>query len=189
MPSEVGFATSVLKSPRLGHAAYPAYAALAQVLSAGPLWESIRMRRGAYGAWADADPLEGVFGMASYRDPGPVESWEDFRSALEWAAGPAMDKAEADKGILSTVSADLRPLTPEEKGLVCLRRRLFGVSDELRLQKRQGLLGLDAAALRGAAAALLDAWPDRVQTIFADEIAAKAAAARLPGIAVRRLEL
>jgi Zn-dependent M16 (insulinase) family peptidase len=189
IPSDVGFASAVMRSPRLGREGYAAHTVLASILSTGPLWNDIRMKRGAYGAWADADPLEGTFGLASYRDPGPAASLADFKKALEWAAGPELDQDEADRGILSVVSGDLRPLTPEEKGLSDMKRILFGVSDELRAGKRREMLGLGAGEIRAAARALLDGWGTKVQTVFAGEAAAREAREALPGIETRTLEL
>jgi presequence protease len=189
IPAEVGFASAALRGSRLKDPGYPAETVLASILSSGPLWESVRMRRGAYGAWADADPLEGVFGMASYRDPGPLESLLDFRAALSWASGPGMDREVTDKGILSVVSNDIRPLSPEEKGFVDLKRAIFGVDDESRKRKREGLLSLDPEKVMAAAARVLDGWSSSVQTIVAGEASLPSARTQEAGMVVRKLEL
>ncbi len=189
IPSEVGFASAVTRCSRLKDDSYPAETVLASILGTGPLWESIRMRRGAYGAFADADPLEGVFGMTSYRDPGPVASLEDFRAALSWAAGPGLGRDDAEKGVLAVVSDDLRPLTPEEKGYAVMKRALFGIDDDSRQRKRDGLLSLDAAAIRKAASRVLDGWPRAVQTIVAGESSLDGLPRAVPGMAVRKLDL
>ena len=49
----------------------------------GALWENIRMKGGAYGAFATPDSLEGTFSFSTYRDPSPLRSLEAFSSIIK----------------------------------------------------------------------------------------------------------
>jgi Zn-dependent M16 (insulinase) family peptidase len=152
--SQVGFAAAACRSSRLGESGFGHETVLAHLLSTGPLWEELRVRRGAYGASCAADGLEGAFGFSSYRDPRPVDSLAFFGEALEAAAaslaGPDGD-AEVEEAAVGAVGRDLRPLLPEERGYVDWRRELYGIDDALRQAKRDELLSATAADLARAA--------------------------------------
>jgi presequence protease len=169
LQTEVGYASVVLRSAAIDSLIYASLAVLSTLLSSGYLWEEIRMKKGAYGAWASQDPLEGVFGFLTYRDPSPAASLDVFRGGLESIAKDGVSPEQAEKAVVGTVANDIRPLTPEEKGLIDLRRGLYGLNDGLRQRKRDALLAVSPESLAKAAVFLLDGWDSRIQTIFAGQ--------------------
>jgi Zn-dependent M16 (insulinase) family peptidase len=155
--AQVGFAAGACDASVLGTPEYAHETILAHLLSTGPLWEEIRVRRGAYGAFASADGLEGVFTFSSYRDPKPVDSLAFFGEALALIAGGARSE-EVEEAAVGSAGRDLRPMLPEEKGLTDFKRELYGISDELRQTKRDALLAVKPADLARAAARLAEAY-------------------------------
>ncbi len=155
--AQVGFSAGACKGSLLGSAEYAHETILAHLLTTGPLWEEIRVKRGAYGAFASADGMEGVFTFSSYRDPRPVDSLSFFAEALGGIAGGARS-GEVEEAAIGSVGRDLRPMLPEEKGLADFKRELYGISDELRQTKRDALLAVRPADLAKAAARLAEAY-------------------------------
>jgi Zn-dependent M16 (insulinase) family peptidase len=150
LSSQVGFVAAACASAALGTAHHAHETVLAHMLTTGPLWEEIRVRRGAYGASCSADGLEAVMGFSSYRDPSPVDSLRVFGEVLEGAVGK-IGSEETEQAVIGAVGRDIRPLLPEEKIITDFKRELYGISDELRATKRLEMLATDSADLRSAA--------------------------------------
>lgn len=161
----VGASQEVHASPSLqvgfGALAYPAapYAApehaaeivLAHRLSTGPLWEEIRMKGGAYGAFAYPDGLEPVFTLSTYRDPAPDRSLEAFRSALAEAGENGLSGEELEKAIIGTYSKETRPRAPADKGFSDFMRLLYGIEDAARNRKLSYIVDMEASSVAAAA--------------------------------------
>ncbi len=131
---------------------------LAHILRTGLLWEKIRMRGGAYGAFASSKSTEGYFTFASYRDPHSALTLDAFRAALqELADNPLPDEAIALAKV-SMLGRELRPLPPRDAGFVDFRRRLHDVTDELRQEMRDRLRDVTAGEIQKAAALLLERY-------------------------------
>jgi presequence protease len=183
--AQVGFAAAACRASRIGEAGFGHETVLAHYLSTGPLWEELRVKRGAYGASAWNDGLEGLACFSSYRDPSPVETLEFFGEALAAAEcrfapggqGPAAaEEAAAEEAAIGAIGRDLKPLLPEERGFADFRRQLYGIDDELRQAKRDAMLEagpreLSAAANRlgtayGEAASVLISGAEDVQSMI-----------------------
>lgn len=158
VPTNVGYVAKALRSARIGTAENGYEAVLSHLLRTGYLWERVRMRGGAYGAFAMPHGTEGVFVFSSYRDPNIVETIEAFRQSLQYAQEGVIDNDQIDKAIIGTVGQDERPLEPGEKGFVNLRRKLAGITDEVRQQRRDVILSVNREALAAAGAQLLAAF-------------------------------
>jgi Zn-dependent M16 (insulinase) family peptidase len=153
---QVGFAALTLESSPINRRAHSAELVLAHQLSTGPLWEDIRMKGGAYGAFAHTDALEGVFGMSTFRDPDPLRSIGSFKSVLkDLLSSAAWDQDTLEKAIVGTYAKEVRPRTPAERGGVDFIRLLCGLTNELWSRKLQWLTALRGEelmeALRGLA--------------------------------------
>lgn len=172
LDARVGFTAAALPSSRFPAPGYAHEQVLAHLLSTGPLWDELRVRRGAYGAHCSADGAEGVLGFGTYRDPTPRASFAVFRKALEWAASGEIDAELAEDAVIGSAGHDLRPMTPSEASYLDFRRELYGIVDTDRQAKREALLATGAAELRAAAARLLEAWELRTEVLIssADEV-------------------
>jgi len=167
IPSEVGFAATSLPASRLVDDSHAQEVVLAHLLRSDYLWEKVRMRGGAYGAGASANGTEGLFTFSSYRDPKAPDTLDTFREALEFAARSKIDREALEKTIIGTIGRELRPMSPGEKNLVALRRRLYGISDEMRQSKRDALRDSRPQQVVEAAERLLAGYDRRSSVLLA----------------------
>ena len=156
-------------------------------LSTGTLWEEIRMKGGAYGAFSHPDHLEGPFSFSSYRDPNPLRTLETFSSIIrEPLRFEAMDKKVLDKAVIGTYSRETRPRSPAEKGLADFFRFLYGIEDRHRSRRLKDIIAVSEdqidAAYRRLASETGHIWP----VIIAGKTEAEKAAIKL-GVEVRNL--
>ncbi len=157
----VSYVTMALPGQRFGAPLAAAQDLLAHILHTGGLWEKIRMRGGAYGAFAASRTLEGIVTFASYRDPQTTETLDAFQEALREIAQSAPSQQVVDNGRVSMLGRELRPLTTREQGYISFRRQLLHVTDELRQEMRDRLRQVTPADVQRAAAALLEQLPHR----------------------------
>ncbi|MCL2381550.1 MAG: insulinase family protein [Treponema sp.] len=182
---QVGFAAISLEAAPYGSPLQAADLALSHLLSTGALWESIRMKGGAYGAFAQPDSLEGDFSFATYRDPNPLRSLEAFSSILGEAAaqsgkpGGAFGTEALEKAVIGAYARETRPRSPAEKSLVDFFRFLYGIEDGHRLRRLKDLVAVSEdqadAVLKRLAAGADNSRP----VIIAGKAEAEKAAAKL----------
>lgn len=150
--SDVGFAAAACPCSGYGSPGSVHESVLFHLLSTGPLWQSIRVRQGAYGASASSDPLEGIAVFSSYRDPKPNSSLAAFDSALsEIAQSGTLDGAAADEAVAGTLAREIKPQLPAERALADFRRELYGIDDADRAERREILLKTGEEDIRAAA--------------------------------------
>jgi hypothetical protein len=157
--SQVGFAAAACSASRIDSPYFGHESLLAHLLTTGPLWEELRVKRGAYGASVWTDGLEGIACFSSYRDPRPVEALSFFGKALveaqtRFSPGGAGTEAEVEEAAIGAIGRELRPMLPEERGFVDFRRSLYGITDDLRQSKRDAMLAAGARELAAAAGRL-----------------------------------
>ena len=146
------------------------------------------MKGGAYGAFASLSGLEGTFTFSTYRDPMIVSSLSSFRSSLEWAV-EELDDETVNIAVIGSIGKELRPLSPGERGFVAFKRNLYGITDEIRQNRRNYQLIATAADLRNEAAALLGKWEQRSVSVIAGAEALDEAASDSPDLAESRIVL
>jgi Zn-dependent M16 (insulinase) family peptidase len=183
---QVGFASIALPAAPYAAPGHAAELALAHWLSTGPLWEDIRMRGGAYGAFAHPDGFEGIFSFSTYRDPNPQRSLGAFGAALGEAAARGIDEDALEKTLIGAYAREKRPKTPAEKGSNDFFRFLAGVEDYHREKKLRSLIALGAGELIGAAEGLARSTGGAPAVIIAGNSAGEKAARAL-GTEVREL--
>ena len=170
---QIGFAAISLGAAQYGSPLQAAELVFSHQLSTGALWETIRMKGGAYGAFAQPDSLEGVFSFSTYRDPNPSSSLDAFSSilmeqaeyssrnvvgdeeVLEKAAldkealdkealdKEALDKEALDKAVIGTFARETRPRTPSEKSFAGFLRFLYGIEDWQRTRLLRDIISVN----------------------------------------------
>ena len=143
----------------------PAQDLLAHVLRTGPLWEMIRMRGGAYGAFASSRTTEGLFSFGSYRDPNTVKTLEAYRRALRGIVTAPPPSEQLDLAKVSVLGRELKPLTPRDSAFTNFRRRLHDIDDVLRRSLRDKLRGVTPRQI-AQVAELLEAGFERRRTVI-----------------------
>ncbi len=188
IPASIGFVAASLKGTALGTPEHAGQILLSHLMKIGPLWEKIRMKGGAYGAFSSLSGLEKTFTFATYRDPHIEETLKAFRESLEEFLA-FDDRVELDKSLITVIGREMRPLSPSEKGMISLKRHLYGISDELRQRKREQLMAMTPREIQKASRSLLDLWENAVIEVMAHPDRLDSAAEQWPGLKDRRIEL
>lgn len=165
VPSPVSFSALSLPIPLIGTGENAYCTLLAHLLRTGYLWEHIRMRGGAYGASASVSALEGLFNFSTYRDPVILPSLEAFRKSLDWSK--TLDTKTVEMGIIAIVGKELKPMGPGLKGSVAFKRKLYGIDDDMRQERRDMYLSGRAADIAMAAQILIDGWDNQSVSVIA----------------------
>jgi Zn-dependent M16 (insulinase) family peptidase len=144
---QVGFAALTLPASPYDSAEQAAELVLSHQLSTGPLWEAIRMKGGAYGAFTHPDSIEGAFSFSTYRDPDPLRSLETFPALLKELAGGGTTGGEEElvKAVIGTYARETHPRTAAEKSLLDFCRFLYGVEDSHRSRRLKSVIAVREA--------------------------------------------
>ncbi|MDR0313432.1 MAG: insulinase family protein [Treponema sp.] len=174
---QIGFAGMTLPGSPFGSDSQAAELVLSHLFSTGALWEEIRMKGGAYGAFASPDLLENTFAFATYRDPNPMRSIDAFKSILKTFDGYKGENLE--KALIGSYSREIRPKTSAEKSQVDFLRLLYGVEDRHRARRLKAMINIKeddiAQVLTRLASSCADAhWPVIITGTKDAEKAAKA---------------
>ena len=183
---QVGFAAMTLRAEPYNSPLRGAEAVMSHQLSTGALWEEIRMKGGAYGAFVQPNNLEGRFSFCTYRDPDPLRSMETFSSILRSNVRDTILRDEAiDKAVIGAYAPETCPRTPAEKGLVDFLRFLIGIEDSHRSARLKELVAVTADQIDTVLKRLANDTEPAYPVIIAGKAEAEKAASRLgtePGI-------
>ncbi len=163
--STVGYSSTVIPASFLDSDFHAFESVLAHILKTGYLWENIRMKGGAYGAFASANGVEGLFSFLSYRDPEISRSLNIYRDALGKEDIPA---SVVEKAIIGVVGKESRPLSPGEKSIIGFRRKLFGIRDELRQKRREKILSAGFRDINSAKKRLFGVFDSSISVVMGD---------------------
>ena len=155
---QVGFAALSLNAASFDTIGQVAEIVLTHQLSTGALWEEIRMKGGAYGAFVSSDSLENCMSFATYRDPNPLRSLDVFSSILKKNSQSylqsSLNESYLEKSIIGCYSKETRPRTAAEDGLVDFYRFLYGIEDNYRKNKLERLISVSSADIAAAFSSL-----------------------------------
>ncbi len=116
IPAEVGFAAKAANLHALDQSYSGAGLVAAQLLTFGYLWNTIRVKGGAYGTDLSLQST-GDISLTSYRDPSPAQSLAAFDGAGEALRAFCTGQERLDKYIISTIAATDPLLSPRMKGM------------------------------------------------------------------------
>ncbi len=187
IPAPVGYVAAAMPASPLGSDEHVHELVLAHMLRTGFLWETIRMKGGAYGASASTAGLEGMFSFSSYRDPNIIPTLDAYRKGLEEIQ--KTDRETVEKAIIGSVGRELRPHSPAEQGLISLKRTMYGIGDDLRRRKRQTMIGTGPDEIAAAAKRLLAGFDRAVSVVLAGRDAVEKAGERYPDLVKNQREL
>ncbi|MHC6203571.1 insulinase family protein [Breznakiellaceae bacterium SP9] len=176
---QVGFAAQTLASSPYGSPEQAAELVLAHQLSTGALWESIRMKGGAYGAFAHVDNIEGAFSFATYRDPKPLRSLEAFDTLFKHPEKLQPDEETLVKAIIGVYAREITPRTSADKSFSDFLRFLYGIEDKHRAQRLERLVALQDSDIERVLTGLAKQTANRHPVILAGRSIAEKAAKEL----------
>ncbi|MDM8541390.1 insulinase family protein [Desulfococcaceae bacterium HSG9] len=138
----VAFVASTFKTVRLNHKDAPALSVVAKLLRSLYLHREIREKGGAYGGFALYNGSEGVFSLASYRDPHIVNTLDVFAKAADFICSGRYTDEDIKEAVLQVCSVIDKPDTPAAAARKAFYRNLISLSDETREQYKTRLLAL-----------------------------------------------
>ncbi|MCL2792228.1 MAG: insulinase family protein [Spirochaetaceae bacterium] len=154
VPALVNYNSAVMRASRIGSNEVVYEKLLSRIIETGFLWENIRMKGGAYGVSASSNSMEGVFSFSSYRDPHIEETQKIFYESLNSISasnGTILNDDIILKSVINSVGKEIRPVSPEEKGIVNALRKIYGVNDDLRQKNRDIMLAATTKNILDAA--------------------------------------
>jgi Zn-dependent M16 (insulinase) family peptidase len=147
---QVSFASLTMKAAAFDTQEQLAEMVLSHQLSTGAIWEDIRMKGGAYGAFINSDCLEDCVSFATYRDPNPLRSLETVSAILKNSSFAKCSEDYLVKSIIGCYAKETRPRTSAENGHIDFFRFLYGVEDSYRKRKLERLVSVSTADIESA---------------------------------------
>ncbi len=140
--SAVNFVAAAFPTVRLEHTDSAALAVMAKLLRSLYLHREIREKGGAYGGFALYNSEDGVFSLASYRDPHIAATLNVFDGAFGFLRAGGFSETDIKEAILQVCSEIDKPDPPGPAARKAFFRRVIGLSDEIRERFKQRLIGL-----------------------------------------------
>ena len=116
------------------------------ILSYEHLWNTIRLKNGAYGA-GFTGRRDGIMSFYSYRDPSPVNSIEYFKASSEYLRIIANNDEDITKFIIGAIGEYDFIVTPKTAAASSMRDYLAGYGEEDEIKVRSQMLGMTAKDL------------------------------------------
>lgn len=123
---------------------------LQTIMSLDYMWKEVRIKGGAYGGFGGFRK-NGVFYLASYRDPNLADTYEIYKQLPEYIRSIELSDRELTKYIIGTVSGLDAPLTPMMKGERAAAMHMSSITNENDQQERNEVLGANNEALNSIA--------------------------------------
>jgi hypothetical protein len=149
--SAVAFVAQTVPTVTLGHPDAPALAVLSKMLRSLYLHREIREKGGAYGGFALYNPENGLFSLASYRDPHVVRTLKIYSDAAGYLKNTPVSDEDLKEAILQVCSEIDKPDPPGPLAKKAFSRLIIGLDDEIRLNFKQKLLRLSKDQVLAAA--------------------------------------
>jgi Zn-dependent M16 (insulinase) family peptidase len=140
-PAQVNYVGKAANLFALGYRYHGSINVIVRHLRMAYLWERIRVQGGAYGAFCAFDRLSGSLTLLSYRDPNIARTLDVYDDAAHYLRKLQLDKRELTRAIVGAIGDMDAYMLPDAKGTASLMRRLTGLTDELRQQMRDEILG------------------------------------------------
>ncbi|MBO4368678.1 MAG: insulinase family protein [Desulfovibrio sp.] len=135
------------KSVNLYDAGFRYHGSVSVILRAlrmGYLWENVRVRGGAYGAFCSFDRARGTLLCASYRDPNTEETLAAYDAMASYLTSFTPDSSQLTQAIVGAVGDLDTYYLPSARGALQLARYLSNDTAEQRQQMRDEMLSTKA---------------------------------------------
>ena len=141
----------------LGYTYHGSASVILRYMRMGYLWERVRVRGGAYGAFCMLDRMGGTLVCASYRDPNVDDTLTAYDQMADYLRSFRPDKEQLTSAIVGAIGDLDSYLLPDARGAQALARHLAGDDEEARQQMRDEILGTTARHFRDFADVLAEA--------------------------------
>lgn len=147
---------------------------LSRILSAGYLWDKIRVEGGAYGGMSSVSVAHPLFTCASYRDPNLVSTIQHFTDGLLTIAAK-LPQQVIDQNIIGTIGHIDSPLPPHGRAYNESILLYVGISEEFRQKMREAVFDATPESLAELATVILN-QQEQATTVLGSTAAFTAAA-------------
>lgn len=159
IPSEVGYIAQGYNLGLLGSKVNGRTVVLKKVLDTDYLWEKIRVKGGAYGAYMDLS-MDGNMAFVSYRDPNTKETLKAYTGAAEHLENIDKKYDSLDKFIIGSIAGVDRPITKIKRLEIAMKAVREGMTDDKRQAVKDEVLGTSVLDIK-AFAPLIKAVSDK----------------------------
>ncbi|MDD4701373.1 MAG: peptidase M16, partial [Desulfovibrio sp.] len=139
-PAQINYVGKAANIYDQGYRYHGSASVILRYLRMGYLWERVRVRGGAYGAFCNLDRLGGTLVCASYRDPNVDATLDAFDGMADFLRGFKPDKAQLTQAIVGAIGDLDSYLLPDAKGAQSLTRWLTNDTDAARGIMREEIL-------------------------------------------------
>jgi Zn-dependent M16 (insulinase) family peptidase len=140
--SAVSFVALAFEVVRMEHEDAAALSIISKILRSMYLHREIREKGGAYGGFALYSPEDGLFCLASYRDPHIVSTLKAFDNAAAFIRSGSFGEEDVKEAILQVCSEIDKPDPPGPAARKAFYRNIIALTDDMRAQYKSRLLNL-----------------------------------------------
>jgi len=130
VPSQINYVGKGADLYRSGYTYHGSARVITRYLRTSWLWDSIRVRGGAYGAFCNFDKFSGVLTFLSYRDPNLLKTIEAFDETAGFLRNRDLGGDELTKGIIGAIGDMDGYMFPDARGYASMIRYLTGNTEE-----------------------------------------------------------
>lgn len=150
IPGTVAFDSKCCESSPFYTKEAMAEVVFAHCLSMTDLWDKVRTKGGAYGAFFIPQALSESSYFVTYRDPKPFLSLSALTESMDAEETACFTDEEVEKAITGCYSSEIAPETPSGRGAAGFRWLFTGGSNEARERRVGFLLGVSKEDLRAS---------------------------------------
>jgi Zn-dependent M16 (insulinase) family peptidase len=182
VPSQVHYVGLGLDLAKTGWRFDGADLVAARHLRMAYLWDRVRVRGGAYGAFCSLDRFAGQAVFVSFRDPNTAATVDVFRQAGRFLMETQLSDEEMTRAVIGAVGDIDAHLLPDAKGYVAMSRRLVGDTAQARQDMRRQVLAAGLKRFREFGEALEAAAADASVVVVGPGASLDALGETLPGM-------
>jgi len=145
VPSQINYVGKGTDLYREGYTYHGSVKVITRYLRTSWLWDRVRVRGGAYGAFCNFDKFSGVLTFLSYRDPNLLKTIEIFDGTAVFLRNGTLSGDELRKGIIGAIGDMDTYMFPDAKGYASMLRYLTGNTEKDLQQVRDEIFSTTAA--------------------------------------------
>ncbi|QLA18663.1 insulinase family protein [Desulfolutivibrio sulfoxidireducens] len=182
IPTQVNFVGLGVDLAKAGYAFHGSALVISRHLRMGYLWDRVRVRGGAYGAFCALDRLAGPMTFVSYRDPHTAKTLEVFQGAADYLKSVELSDDELKQAIVGAIGDLDAYMLPDAQGNAAMGRILAGDDEPGRDRMRREVFAATLDDFRRFGQVLERAMRDAHVVALGSRDALAGLAAALPGM-------
>ncbi len=187
VPSQINYVGKGSDIYRLGYLYHGSIRVITRYLRTSWLWDQVRVRGGAYGAFCNFDKFSGVLTFLSYRDPNLLKTIEIFDKTSGFLRKGTLSNDELRKGVIGAIGDMDAYMLPDAKGYASMARHLTGNTEEDIQRVRDEIFSTTAEDFKRLAD-VLDEWAiGGLVKVLGSEGAIKEGAKSIPSLEVLKV--